>query len=296
MLVDGDESNKFGLAKGRHTVAAKIARPDSCHFNLASITAERKNLEFISTLNHPNLLKFFGAVASLDESKIYLCTEFCSGGSLRHYLRKMKASNEVVSFQLQFHWIRQICSGMRFLAANNLMHCDLATRNILLVDNGNKIKIADFGLSIRGNNGVQYLNSLPDHLRYRPWRWSAPENFDFPGKIAQNGQIVFPVPICTYKSDVWSYGVLIWEICTYGEEPYVGIGKTIREIGDVLSKIVNENDRLLIPRNAHPVLVELMRQCWTFDTAVVEQNSRLCRHQSQETRPSFDQIWKKYFS
>jgi serine/threonine protein kinase len=138
---------------------------------------------------------------------------------------------------------------------------------------------------LQGDEKVEYLG--PKSVR--PWKWSAPENFQYPQYCIQDGPIICPKPIYTSKSDVWSYGVTLWEISTSGDEPYDDQNDV-----DVISKIFDENYRLGIPASAHPRLNELMKQCWLFDLPKWNNKGRLV-HQLQESRPSFDEIWNAYF-
>jgi serine/threonine protein kinase len=140
---------------------------------------------------------------------------------------------------------------MAFLASKKVIHRDLAARNILVDTNGNnsfsavdqwKCKIADFGFArdIMANN--MYERKTDGKL---PIRWMAPET------IQDN--------LYTAKSDVWSFGVLMWEIVTLGSTPYVGMGA--KEV----IKYVNDGNRLQMPKHCKRELYNIMFYCWNAD-------------------------------
>lgn len=276
-LLINEQYYEFGMRRGKHTVAAK--KPDLGRVRITLIQTERDNLKYVSQLKHPNIIKFCGAVESGDGRNIYLCTEFCSGGSVINYLKNMKVSGNSVPRELQFDWASQICSGMYMLAKHLVIHCDLSARNILLsfYDGKPQLKISDFGLSRRGEGSGNLIF---------PWKWSAPENYSC---SCDDGSDMFPNPVCTLKSDVWSYGVTLWEICTTGEEPFEG-GNRI----DVMEKIFHTEYRLKIPETAHPRLRALMSECWSFDQPIWDMGRLV--HQHQSNRPSFNEIWNAYFT
>lgn len=129
----------------------------------------------------------------------------------------------------------QISQGMEYLSSLGVLHRDLACRNIL-VDEGKLLKISDFGLS---RDTPEYVSSLQDKM---PLRWMAPET------VAEN--------ICTDKSDVWAFGVCLWEMYTLGDLPYRDI-----PLHGLLSHVIS-GYRLPKPDLAPDEVYQLMVSCW----------------------------------
>ncbi|XP_051897296.1 mast/stem cell growth factor receptor Kit-like isoform X1 [Pristis pectinata] len=146
----------------------------------------------------------------------------------------------------------QVAKGMSFLSSKNCIHRDLAARNILLT-NGRIAKICDFGLARDIRNDSNYVVKGNARL---PVKWMAPESiFDC---------------VYTFESDVWSYGILLWEIFSLGSSPYPGI-----PVDSKYYKMIKEGYRMLSPELASAELYEVMKACWDSDAL---------------RRPTFEQI------
>ena len=150
-------------------------------------------------LKHKNLITLYAVVSKTEP--ILIVTELMAKGSLLDYLR-----NEGRSLVLKtlVYINSQVAQGMAFLEARNFIHRDLAARNVLVSEN-DVVKIADFGLSRCIDDGI-YVAHVGAKF---PIKWTAPEACNF-------NQF-------TTKSDVWSFGILMYEVVTYGRMPYAGM-------------------------------------------------------------------------
>ncbi|XP_055349573.1 fibroblast growth factor receptor-like isoform X2 [Paramacrobiotus metropolitanus] len=194
---------------------------------------------------HVNIVNLEGLVL---KEKLLMVMENCELGSLESYLQKVKAEAiDLLNFdvmELQ-SFAHQICRGMEFLSLKSVIHRDLAARNILL--SATKIvKIADFGMA----------KELPEYILERervplPVCWMAPESI-IPGR-----------GVFTTLSDVWSFGVVLWEIFSLGGIPYAsefpnGIFYT------QFCQFLQEGQRLSIPELCPESIAVLMTNCWSF--------------------------------
>lgn len=170
----------------------------TCRVDMTASDLRRKFLQGETTaLNfcHPNIVKLIGiAVRSYP---IMIVMEYVPGGSLLTYLRKSKNALSLSTLLLM---ASDAANGMAYLESKNCLHRDLAARNCLVSEKG-RLKIADFGMSREEN-----IYELSDRRGQIPIKWTAPE-------ALATGRY-------TIKCDVWSYGVLLWEIFSYGDVPY----------------------------------------------------------------------------
>lgn len=128
---------QFDIEPGKHKVAVKKAAQQDL-LCISSMCAEAEHLEHVRELHHPNIVQFLGAVMSESGKEFYLCTEFCSGGSLKGFLDRWRKSTYSKLLQmcnlksynipdvLKLRWAKEICDAMRCLAARNIRHCDLS--------------------------------------------------------------------------------------------------------------------------------------------------------------------------
>uniref|UniRef100_A0A3B3CIB2 receptor protein-tyrosine kinase n=1 Tax=Oryzias melastigma TaxID=30732 RepID=A0A3B3CIB2_ORYME len=197
--------------------------------------------------DHPNIIRLEGVVTKC--KPVMIITEFMENGSLDTFLKKHDGQFTVIQL---VGMLRGIASGMKYLSDMSYVHRDLAARNILV--NSNLVcKVSDFGLS-------RVLEDDPEAAYTTrggkiPIRWTAPEAIAY-RKF-------------TSASDVWSYGIVMWEVVSYGERPYWEMSNQ-----DVI-KAIDEGYRLPAPMDCPVVLHQLMLDCW---------------EKSRSDRPKFGQI------
>ncbi|XP_013917344.1 PREDICTED: angiopoietin-1 receptor [Thamnophis sirtalis] len=195
--------------------------------------------------HHPNIINLLGACEH--RGYLYLAIEYAPHGNLLDFLRKSRvletdpafaianSTASTLSSQQLLHFAADVARGMDYLSQKQFIHRDLAARNILVGENY-VAKIADFGLS-RGQE--VYVKKTMGRL---PVRWMAIESLNY--------------SVYTSNSDVWSYGVLLWEIVSLGGTPYCGM--TCAELYEKLP----QGYRLEKPLNCDDEVYDLMRQCW----------------------------------
>lgn len=192
-----------------------------------------KEVNAMHLLDHPNLIRLYGVVIS---SPMKMVTELANLGCLLDQLRKFQRH---VIFTLCEYAI-QIANGMSYLEQKRFIHRDLAARNILLSSN-KKVKIGDFGL-------MRALDTKDDHYvmaekRKIPFAWCAPESL----KRRQ----------FSHASDVWMFGVTLWEMFTYGQEPWLSYNGA-----QILHKVDRDGERLTQPDDCPDEFYKLILNCW----------------------------------
>ncbi|XP_043946953.1 tyrosine-protein kinase Fer isoform X2 [Drosophila biarmipes] len=195
--------------------------------------------------DHPNIVKLIGIC--VQKQPIMIVMELVLGGSLLTYLRK---NSNGLSNRQQMGMCRDAAAGMRYLESKNCIHRDLAARNCL-VDLEHSVKISDFGMS---REEEEYIVS--DGMKQIPVKWTAPEALNF-GKY-------------TSLCDVWSYGILMWEIFSKGDTPYSGMSNSRAR------ERIDTGYRMPTPENTPAEMYRLMLKCWAADA---------------ESRPHFDEIY-----
>ncbi|XP_020847893.1 fibroblast growth factor receptor 3 isoform X2 [Phascolarctos cinereus] len=251
--IDKDKPNK------PVTVAVKMLKDDATDKDLSDLVSEMEMMKMIG--KHKNIINLLGACTQ--DGPLYVLVEYASKGNLREYLRARRPPGMDYSFdtcklpeeQLTFKDLvscaYQVARGMEYLASQKCIHRDLAARNVLVTEDS-VMKIADFGLARDVHNIDYYKKTTNGRL---PVKWMAPEAlFD---------------RVYTHQSDVWSFGVLLWEIFTLGGSPYPGI--PVEE----LFKLLKEGHRMDKPANCTHDLYMIMRECW---------------HAVPSQRPTFKQL------
>ncbi|XP_035378299.1 ephrin type-B receptor 2 isoform X2 [Electrophorus electricus] len=222
---------------------------------LKSGYTEKQRRDFLSEasimgqFDQPNIIHLEGVVTK--SSPVMIITEFMENGSLDSFLRQNDGQFTVIQL---VGMLRGIASGMKYLGDMNYVHRDLAARNILV--NSNLVcKVSDFGLSRFLEDDASdptYTSALGGKI---PIRWTAPEAIQY-RKF-------------TSSSDVWSYGIVMWEVMSYGERPYWDMSNQ-----DVINAI-EQDYRLPPPMDCPNALHQLMLDCWQKD---------------RNNRPKFGQI------
>ncbi|XP_052841033.1 LOW QUALITY PROTEIN: uncharacterized protein LOC128255461 [Drosophila gunungcola] len=207
--------------------------------------------QIMKKLRHTKLIQLY-AVCTVEEP-IYIITELMKHGSLLEYLQAIAGKGRSLKMQTLIDMAAQIAAGMAYLESQNYIHRDLAARNVLVGD-GNIVKIADFGLA-RLIKEDEYEARVGARF---PIKWTAPEAANY-SKFS-------------IKSDVWSFGILLTELVTYGRIPYPGMTNA-----EVLTQ-VEHGYRMPQPPNCEMRLYEIMLECW---------------HKDPMRRPTFETLqWK----
>ncbi|XP_062619577.1 activated Cdc42 kinase-like isoform X3 [Saccostrea cucullata] len=203
-----------------------------------------KEAAIMQTIDHENICAMFGVVIDKDDTLI-LVTELAP---MRSLLECLKEPTLRLDFPLSrlCDFAQQICDGMSYLESKRLIHRDLAARNILVFSK-HKVKISDFGLSRALGRGKDYYQSKYSINLKLPIAWCAPECINY---------LKF-----TSASDVWAYGVTLWEMFTYGFQPWAGLnGQEILEAIDTPN-----SQRLECPDLCPKDFYDLMLKCWYHD-------------------------------
>uniref|UniRef100_A0A8C0B3T4 Fibroblast growth factor receptor n=1 Tax=Buteo japonicus TaxID=224669 RepID=A0A8C0B3T4_9AVES len=240
-------------------VAVKMLKSDATEKDLSDLISEMEMMKMIG--KHKNIINLLGSCTQ--DGPLYVIVEYASKGNLREYLQARRppgmeycynptrVPEEQLSFKDLVSCAYQVARGMEYLASKKCIHRDLAARNVLVTED-NVMKIADFGLA-RDIHHIDYYKKTTNGRL--PVKWMAPEAlFD---------------RIYTHQSDVWSFGVLLWEIFTLGGSPYPGV--PVEE----LFKLLKEGHRMDKPSNCTNELYMMMRDCW---------------HAVPSQRPTFKQL------
>uniref|UniRef100_A0A3P8RPN1 Tyrosine-protein kinase n=1 Tax=Amphiprion percula TaxID=161767 RepID=A0A3P8RPN1_AMPPE len=182
----------------------------------------------MTKLQHKNLVRLLGVIL---HKGLHIVTELMTKGNLVNFLRTRGRS--VVNSAQLFQFALDVCEGMEYLESKKFVHRDLAARNVLVSDDG-VAKVSDFGLT--------KVDSKASDKAKLPIKWTAPE--------------ALKKEKFSTKSDVWSYGVLLWEIFSYGRQPYPKM--SLKEVKDK----VEAGYRMEAPEDCPPGVYPLMRLCW----------------------------------
>uniref|UniRef100_A0A9J2Q0I7 receptor protein-tyrosine kinase n=1 Tax=Ascaris lumbricoides TaxID=6252 RepID=A0A9J2Q0I7_ASCLU len=173
--------------------------------------------------HHSHIIKLIGICT---EVPIWIVMELAPFGELRHYLMRNRA---LLDLSILLLYSQQLSSAISYLHSCKFVHRDIAARNVL-VSTARSVKLSDFGLTSHGKLPIKWM--APESINYRRFNTA---------------------------TDIWMFGVCIWEILMYGVKPWQGVRNH-----EVILKLENE-ERLPKPENCPPVLYDFLRRMWTFD-------------------------------
>uniref|UniRef100_A0A7N4V4I5 Tyrosine-protein kinase n=1 Tax=Sarcophilus harrisii TaxID=9305 RepID=A0A7N4V4I5_SARHA len=186
--------------------------------------------------SHPNIVRLIGVCTQ--KQPIYIVMELVQGGDFLTFLRTEGARLRV---KLLLQMVGDAAAGMEYLESKHCIHRDLAARNCLVTEK-NVLKISDFGMSREGADGIYAASG---GLRQVPVKWTAPEALNY-GRYSS-------------ESDVWSFGILLWETFSLGASPYSNLSN------QQTRELVEKGGRLPCPDLCPDAVFRLMEQCWAYD-------------------------------
>uniref|UniRef100_A0A3P9PFW8 non-specific protein-tyrosine kinase n=1 Tax=Poecilia reticulata TaxID=8081 RepID=A0A3P9PFW8_POERE len=248
-LILGEKlgSGSFGVVKrgewhtptGRVLPVAVKSLRSSRSTQADTLTDFLQEVTTMQSLDHPNIIRLYGVVLT---QPLKMVTELAVLGSLFDTLRARQFEYPLLRLWL---FATQIAAGMDYLETRRFIHRDLAARNVLL-SSREAVKIGDFGL-MRG------LSQEADHYimgahRRIPFAWCAPESLR--------------IGSFSHASDVWTFGITMWEMFTYCDEPWFGLSGR-----QILLRVEQEGERLEKPADCPQELYVVMRKCWAVNPA-----------------------------
>ncbi|TDG43775.1 hypothetical protein AWZ03_009807 [Drosophila navojoa] len=236
-------------------VAVKMVKEGHTDDDIASLVREMEVMKIIG--RHINIINLLGCCSQ--NGPLYVIVEYAPHGNLKDFLYKNRPLSKeqlesgqpvplppqhVITEKDLVKFAHQIARGMDYLASRRCIHRDLAARNVLVSDDY-VLKIADFGLARDIQSTDYYRKNTNGRL---PIKWMAPESLQEKFYDSQ--------------SDVWSYGILLWEIMTFGAQPYPAIMSA-----EELYSYLMSGQRMEKPAKCSMNIYILMRQCWHFDAS-----------------------------
>ncbi|XP_068709972.1 fibroblast growth factor receptor 3-like isoform X1 [Montipora foliosa] len=235
-------------------VAVKMLKEDATDHEFADLVSEMETMKTIG--KHKNIINLIGACTQ--GGPLYVVVEYAPNGNLRQFLRDRRPTREYTTTLTLADLVSfgyQVVRGMEYLSSKKCIHRDLAARNIL-VGEENTLKIADFGLA-RDVHQIDYYRKTTDGRL--PVKWMALEAlFD---------------RVYTIQSDVWAFGILVWEIVTFGGSPYPSVPI------ENLFELLKFGYRMEKPVNCPDNMYEIMLRCW---------------QDSPSQRPTFTELVKEF--
>lgn len=238
-----------GLIKPENAeiVAVKQLKEGHTDTELMDLVSEMEMMKMIGT--HINIINLLGC--STQHGPLYVIVEYAAHGNLRDFLRNSRPSTgyecaigqetEVLTQKDLISFSYQVARGMEYLSSRKCIHRDLAARNILVSEN-RIMKIADFGLARDIHSQDYYRKTSEGRL---PVKWMAPEALFH--------------RVYTSQSDVWAFGILLWEIMTLGGTPYPSVPSV-----EKLFQLLRDGHRMEKPTNCSLEIYMMMRECWRY--------------------------------
>ncbi|KAM7230888.1 hypothetical protein CapIbe_018378 [Capra ibex] len=186
--------------------------------------------------SHPNIVRLIGVCTQ--KQPIYIVMELVQGGDFLTFLRTEGARLRVKTL---LQMVGDAAAGMEYLESKCCIHRDLAARNCLVTEK-NVLKISDFGMSREEADGIYAASG---GLRQVPVKWTAPEALNY-GRYSS-------------ESDVWSFGILLWETFSLGASPYPNLSN------QQTREFVENGGRLPCPELCPDAVFRLMEQCWAYE-------------------------------
>lgn len=229
------------------TVAVKMLKEGHTDSELMDLVSEMEMMKMIGT--HINIINLLGCCTQ--DGPLYVVVEYAAHGNLRDYLRNNRPSSgyeraigqevDAITQKDLISFAFQVARGMEYLASKKCIHRDLAARNVL-VSEERIMKIADFGLARDIHSQDYYRKTSEGRL---PVKWMAPEALFH--------------RVYTSQSDVWAFGILLWEIMTLGGTPYPAVPSV-----EKLFQLLREGHRMEKPSNCSLEIYMIMRECWRY--------------------------------
>ncbi|XP_078605009.1 uncharacterized protein LOC144878381 [Branchiostoma floridae x Branchiostoma japonicum] len=235
-------------------VAAKSIRPD--RMTASAVRDFHREMDILTRIHenkeeHPNVVKLYGVMTKCEPQ--YIFVEYASNEELRRYLWSLRELYRITGNSKLLERLGFACdvaSGLSELARLKIVHRDIAARNIVISDK-KVAKIGDFGLArdVYVSSAYKRANQGGEE-ELLPLKWMAVESL-------RDG-------LYTCESDVWSYGVLLWEIASFGEEPRYAGGPMHPDVCTLL-ELLKKGVRLQQPENCPMSVYRIIRSCWIVD-------------------------------
>ncbi|XP_011803656.1 PREDICTED: tyrosine-protein kinase Fes/Fps isoform X1 [Colobus angolensis palliatus] len=253
-LVLGEQIGRgnFGeVFSGRLRADNTLVAVKSCRETLPPDLKSKflQEARILKQYSHPNIVRLIGVCTQ--KQPIYIVMELVQGGDFLTFLRTEGARLRVKTL---LQMVGDAAAGMEYLESKCCIHRDLAARNCLVTEK-NVLKISDFGMSREEADGVYAASG---GLRQVPVKWTAPEALNY-GRYSS-------------ESDVWSFGILLWETFSLGASPYPNLSN------QQTREFVEKGGRLPCPELCPDAVFRLMEQCWAYEPG---------------QRPSFSTIYQE---
>ncbi|XP_001868628.2 fibroblast growth factor receptor homolog 1 [Culex quinquefasciatus] len=237
-LLEKDQTSK---------VAVKMLKEGHTDVDVKNLVCEMEVMKLIG--KHFNIINLLGCCCK--DGPLFVIVEYAKHGNLKEFLRSHRlqtavdspidGDRRILTPKQQISFAFQIARGMEHLSSMQCIHRDLAARNVLVTE-GLIMKIADFGFARDIHDREYYRRKSDSKL---PVRWMAPESLE--------------ERFYDTRSDVWSFGVVMWEIMTFGSHPYPSI-----PAWDDLLEFLKQGKRLEQPQHCSDEVYALMNKCWEF--------------------------------